>query len=202
MLNIALAASGAGHIRRGIEIWIESLHRRLSGRCRAVLFKGGGTEAGGERVLPCLRRDARIWGGVSSPIPWTARMYAERLSFAPALLGRLKEFDILHTADPFLAALAVYFRKAGYWKGATLLSYQGPGPVWGWYANRVGHVQFLDESYLTGPGARCGTAAGPTSSPTSWTPMCSAPETPAPRGALWRSTFPAPWSSRWERSRG
>jgi len=151
MLKVAIAASGAGHVRRGIEVWASQLKQALAGACQPHLFKGAGSPEPEETPLPCLRRDSRLWGGLASPIPWTLRMYLERLSFAPGLIRRLRPFDILHTADPFLAAISVYARRLGWWRGKTVLSYQGPGPIWKLYANRVGHVQFLAPSYLEGP---------------------------------------------------
>lgn len=152
LLRVAIAASGAGHVRRGIEVWAAELRRALAGHCDAVLFQGAPPAAEGEVPLPCLRRDSPFWGGSGSPLPWTLRMYIERLTFAPGLLGRLGGFDILHTADPFLAVLAQYLRRIGLWRGNTIISYQGPGPIWKFYANRVGFVQFLAPSYLEGPG--------------------------------------------------
>jgi 1,2-diacylglycerol 3-alpha-glucosyltransferase len=111
-LRVAVACSGLGHVRRGVETWAEDLSRALrQTEVRVKLFGGG---RGSNMVsLPCLWRTSpgaiRIartlrhlggWRyGLGSPYD------VEQTSFVLALWPRIRRgFDILHVQDPIIAA--------------------------------------------------------------------------------------------------
>ena len=109
-LRVAIACSGLGHVRRGIETWAEDLATALTRLGLDVCLFGGGHNAG-QRVA-CLRRTGRAARTASA----TARNFGgwrygfgsayevEQLTFALNLMRRIRTgYDILHVQDPLIA---------------------------------------------------------------------------------------------------
>lgn len=111
-LRIAVACSGLGHIRRGIESWANDLGRALrQAGADVTVFSGAPIE--GAITLPCFRRT----GGVAEAVDrlvhhlggWRYGMgntyEVEQTSFALALWRHVRrDFDLLHSQDHTLAS--------------------------------------------------------------------------------------------------
>lgn len=91
-MKIGIACSGLDHVRRGFETFARDLFRliRFGTDLDVVLFKGNGVPSPREEVLWNVPRDAGIWGGRTSFIPWQGRYLTEQFTFALSLWRRLQ----------------------------------------------------------------------------------------------------------------
>ena len=128
-LRVAIACSGLGHVRRGIETWAEDLATALTRLGVDVRLFGGGQGAG-QRVA-CLRRSGRAARTASA----TARNFGgwrygfgsayevEQLTFALNLLRRVRTgYDILHVQDPLIARCLDMAHANGLSKARVILA--------------------------------------------------------------------------------
>lgn len=113
-LKIAVASSGLGHIRRGVETWAEdtgaALHRR---GLNVTTFRGGDSSAREwEKAVPCMRRfDSRTTRVVNLFRRLGGWRYGvgsgydlEQTTFAFNLWRKIGQtYDILHVQDPQVA---------------------------------------------------------------------------------------------------
>lgn len=134
-MKIAVAASGLGHIARGVEAWAADLGQALYRRGEAVtLFKGGGrAEAPYERVIRCWqqgeRRTQRLLRWLPRRGMWRVGLGSahqiEQTTFTLGLLGHLRRerFDVLHVQDPLVALNVQRARRLGLVRTATILAH-------------------------------------------------------------------------------
>jgi 1,2-diacylglycerol 3-alpha-glucosyltransferase len=134
-LKMVIAASGLGHVARGIETWADDLATTLAERGLSVtLCKGAGTvERSFERVNPCWRRDGADTKWLLRLLPrrlsWRIGMGSpydiEQLTFAVGLIRFLRRHraDILHVQDPLVALLAQRARRMGLIATRTILAH-------------------------------------------------------------------------------
>ncbi len=123
-MKVAVASSGLGHIKRGIETWaFETAHALQKHGVNVTLFAAA--PLADSRVptitLPARKRNAPTTRFIAKIMPrWTWRwhlksIYAiEQVSFWNHLKKHLRKqtFDILHVQDPLLAEMAQrYFMK-------------------------------------------------------------------------------------------
>jgi glycosyltransferase involved in cell wall biosynthesis len=116
-MHIAIAASGLGHVSRGIEAWAAYLGEALHARGEHVtLFRAAGEPTRPyERLIPCWKRTddrtARLLHWLPRRLTWRLGLASayevEQTTFALNLLGQLRELriDVLHVKDPQLALL-------------------------------------------------------------------------------------------------
>src|SRR5688500_14633751 len=99
-MRIAVAASGLGHIARGVEAWAADLGRALADRGHDVtLYKGGGqANARYERLVRCWQqgepRTRRLFDWLPSRGLWRVGLGSphqlEQTTFALGLISRLR----------------------------------------------------------------------------------------------------------------
>lgn len=133
-LRVAVASSGLGHIRRGIETWAAdtalALHREGQD---VTLFQGSG-EPGEpwQLVVPCQRRfdpatqrwvrHLRRFGGWRYGFGNTYQ--AEQTTFTLGLWRRVRrDYDILHVQDPWIALLMDRLHRAGLSRPRVILAH-------------------------------------------------------------------------------
>jgi glycosyltransferase involved in cell wall biosynthesis len=156
-LRIAVASSGLGHVRRGVETWARDLAYALRRAGQDVtLFQGDGQPAvAWECTLPCLRRFdpaterwvarfARLGGwryGLGSGYQ------LEQWSFTRHLWPRIRrDYDILHVQDFEVAWLMERLRRLGLSRPQVILAHgtrETPRDL-----QRVTHLQHLAPCYL------------------------------------------------------
>jgi len=129
-LKIAIAVSGLGHIQRGAERWANDLAYALYEKgVNITIFKGGGKENSDiESIVPCIKRNSPILGGVNSSIPWHRRVQIEQTSFMFFLLPYLSAnyYDILHIGDVYSPIILKKAKSVGLVKSKILCTYHGP----------------------------------------------------------------------------
>jgi 1,2-diacylglycerol 3-alpha-glucosyltransferase len=125
-LKIAVASSGLGHIRRGVETWADDLGAALRRRgLHATTFQGSrspGMPADSPNVvIPCLKRFApdteRLARALSRVGGWRFHMGSgyeiEQTTFALNLWRRIgRSWDILHVQDPIVAQIFESLRRS------------------------------------------------------------------------------------------
>lgn len=138
--RIAVAATGLGHIARGVETWADDLARALHRRGHAVrLYQGGGTAPAYGEVLANLPRESdgnRRWRErLPAALGWRLHLHnaydVEQSTFAWSLLRALRErpADILHVQDPVLAFRLDQARRLGLTRTRTILAHGTEEPV-------------------------------------------------------------------------
>lgn len=157
-LRVAVAASGLGHVARGIEAWADDLATSLRDRVASVtLYKGGGTtERPFEQVIPCWRREApkttRLLNILPRRIGWRLGLgsgYAtEQTTFALGLIRRLRRHpaDVLHVQDPHVAMLVQRARRYGLIATRTILAHGTEEPPA--FLARIEYLQHLAPWHL------------------------------------------------------
>src|SRR5579871_2147732 len=106
-LKIAVASSGLGHIRRGVETWAEQLGCALrKAGYNAYVFQGAGASHSTWRcTLPCLRRFSPTAQRIANVLQrcggWRIGLGSgyevEQSTFTASLWSRVRrDFDILH----------------------------------------------------------------------------------------------------------
>lgn len=132
--RIAIASSGLGHIRRGVESWADDLAcaLRRSGD-EVTLFQGGGSSTEPwRRVLPCLRRfeasNARLLSFTRRLGGWRYGLGStysiEQSSFSLALWRAIRSsYDILHVQDPTVADWLDWLNRSGFSRPRVILGH-------------------------------------------------------------------------------
>jgi glycosyltransferase involved in cell wall biosynthesis len=156
--RVAVASSGLGHVARGIETWASDLGHALAERGASVLLcKGAGSsEAGYERVVPCLTRESLRTQKVLARLPrflgWRLGLGngygVEQTTFAWNLLSVLRagRIDILHVQDPQVATLVQRAQALGLVKTRTILAHGTEEPVE--FQRRITYLQHLAPWHL------------------------------------------------------
>jgi 1,2-diacylglycerol 3-alpha-glucosyltransferase len=134
-MKIAVAASGLGHIARGVEAWAADLGRALADRGEDVrLYRGAGwPEAPYERLVACWQqgqpRTKRLVRCLPSRGMWRLGLgtphQVEQTTFALGLIRRLRRerVDVLHVQDANVARIVQRARRLGLVRTATILAH-------------------------------------------------------------------------------
>ena len=130
--RIALACSGLGHIRRGIEAWAQDLSGALTRRDVPVtLFGGAQGDIPGLVPIKCWKRTSPQARGTAKLAKhlrgWSYHAGSpyeiEQLTFALHLWRRIRDgFDILHVQDPTIAAILNRLHRAGLSRPRVILA--------------------------------------------------------------------------------
>ena len=157
-MRVCIAASGLGHVARGIEAWAADLGAALAGRkIDVTLCKGGGTAAAEyEHVLPCWQRGSartqRLLGRLPRHFLWRLGLASgygiEQTTFACRLIKHLRrnKIDILHVQDPQVAALVQRARRLGVVRTRTILAHGTEEPLE--FQRRITYLQHLAPWHL------------------------------------------------------
>ena len=155
--RIAIASSGLGHIRRGVETWAEEMATALNRRNLKVrLFQGAGVaDAEWKTVLPCLRRFdlktqtlARVFEKLGGWHYGAGSGYdLEQTTFVMSLWPRIfRSFDILHVKEPWIALWMDRLNRAGLSRPRVILSH-GTEETWE-VLRKYSNVQHMAPSYV------------------------------------------------------
>jgi glycosyltransferase involved in cell wall biosynthesis len=155
-LRLAIASSGLGHIRRGIESWAEDLGSALRRAGENVtLFQGAGKPAESwRRTLPCLRRferpSARLLSLTQKAGGWRygfgSGYEVEQSTFAVSLWKAIRhDYDILHVQDPLVARRLDSLNRAGRSRPRVILAHGTEEPED--LLKRYSHLQHLTPGY-------------------------------------------------------
>jgi 1,2-diacylglycerol 3-alpha-glucosyltransferase len=123
-MRIAIASSGLGHVRRGIESWAEDTGQALNrAGFDVTLFQGAGKPTEGwRRVLPCLRRfenpNKRLLAFTRRLGGWRygfgSGYEIEQSTFCLGLWRAVRSgYDILHVQDPTIALIMDSLNRTG-----------------------------------------------------------------------------------------
>lgn len=131
-LKVAIASSGLGHVRRGIESWAEDITTALTRRGVPVTLFGAGSGSAVEtEVLPCIRRTsrsaqliARLLGHVGGWRFGLGSTYeVEQATFAFHLWRHVaRDYDLLHVQDPGVGRALHYLHRLGLSKPRVILA--------------------------------------------------------------------------------
>jgi glycosyltransferase involved in cell wall biosynthesis len=132
--RIAIASSGLGHVRRGVESWAEDLAGALHRTGADVtLFQGGGSPIEPwRRALPCLRRfepfNTRLLAFTRHLGGWRYGLGSsydiEQTSYSIALWRATRSsYDILHVQDPAVAAWMDRLNRLGLSRPRVILGH-------------------------------------------------------------------------------
>lgn len=119
-MKIAVACSGLGHVRRGVEAWAEDLGTALRNRGLDVALFGGAESVGWMTVLPCVRRTspraqriARFFSRLGGWRYGAGSTYEiEQTTFAFHLWRRIRRgYAILHVQDPLIGMLLNWLNR-------------------------------------------------------------------------------------------
>ena len=135
-LKIAIASSGLGYVRRGIETWAEDLFLALQQSQKEVaLFQGGGQSSEGEPRRHVLqsppRTDPRLMRQVNALKRFGGWRYgfgsgyeAEQTRFALRLWRWVRrDYDIVNVQDPQVAFVMERLRRAGLSRPQVILAH-------------------------------------------------------------------------------
>lgn len=147
MMKVAIVSSGLGHINRGVENWARETAYLLKDDAEVKLFKGSGRKSTREIVVPCIKRNSLIFGGIKSPIPWIYRYYTEQASFSFSLLPKIRDFDIVQSADPLVVDILQRSKKIGLLKKPEII-YTNQSSSSADICKKYDHVQVLAPYYL------------------------------------------------------
>ena len=146
--RVAIACSGLGHIRRGIESWAEDLAGALNRRgIRTDLFSGA---PGFGQPLRCIRRNSKLAGRILKVTRrlggWRYAMGSlyqiEQLSFSINLWLRIRRgYDILHVQDPIVGRILDLAHRAGLSRPQVILANGTDEPIRS--MQRMTHLQEL-----------------------------------------------------------
>lgn len=156
-LRIAIASSGLGHVRRGIEAWASDLAGALRRAGQEVtLFQGAGTpEAGSTEVLRCARRFHPVTTRLVSVMRrfggWRwgfgSGYQVEQTTFVSSLWPRVRrDFDILHVQDPWIGLLLDQLHRRGLSRPRVILAHGTEEPPT--TLSRYSTLQHLAPCYL------------------------------------------------------
>lgn len=133
-LKIAVAASGLGHIFRGIEAWAAdvAVGLRRAGQDVTLFQAFGEPDEPWKETLPCARRFDK------STQRWVQRLsrvggwrfgfgsgyQAEQTTFTRSLWGRIRrDYDLLHVQDPWVALLMDRLHRMGLSRPRVILAH-------------------------------------------------------------------------------
>lgn len=156
-LKIAVACSGLGHVRRGVETWAQdsayALHQR---GVDVALFQGAGeAQEPWQHVLHCKQRlDPKVirfvarfqrlggWRyGLGSGYQW------EQTTFAAKLWRRVRrDYDIVHVQDPWVALLMERLYRARLSRPRVILAHGTEEPTR--ELQKFSYLQHLAPCYL------------------------------------------------------
>jgi 1,2-diacylglycerol 3-alpha-glucosyltransferase len=133
-LKIAVASSGLGHIKRGVESWTEEVGTALRrAGYSAYVFQGAGPVCAEWRTaLPCLRRFSPQTQRVVDVLKRCGGWHygfgsdydAEQTTFAVSLWTRVfRNFDILHVKDPRIALWMDRLNRFGLSRPRVIMSH-------------------------------------------------------------------------------
>jgi glycosyltransferase involved in cell wall biosynthesis len=139
-LKIAIASTGLGHVRRGVETWARDTAAALHARGADITLFSAASEPEAPYEVPvsCLRRGAPASSRVTDALPgFTWRLgvknpYAlEQTTFWFHLwpLLRRGDFDVLHVQDPQLAWWCRGFRRRGMLRTREILGHGTEEPL-------------------------------------------------------------------------
>lgn len=156
-LRIAIASSGLGHIRRGIETWADDLGTALRRRgFDATTYQGGkSSSASTGQAVPCIRRFdpaaerlAKLFRRLGGWRYGMGSTYAvEQTTFALNLWRKIgRSHDILHVQDPQVALILDRLNRAGLSRPRVILGHgtEEDASV----LRRFSHLQHLAPNYL------------------------------------------------------
>jgi len=150
VFRVAVISSGLGHVNRGIEMWARNLAYSLKQEgIDVTLFKGGGdVNSEIEKVIPCIKRNSWLLGGVNSRvIPFPHRYTAEQISlFFPLLIKLRDKYDIIHLGDPILAKILLKTKNLGLIH-SKIVFVNGVGWSYEW-CDDFNYVQVLAPHYI------------------------------------------------------
>lgn len=164
-LRIAVASSGLGYVRRGIETWADDLARALrrSGQQDVTLFQSGGspTEAGTEVLNSPARFDPAVEKWVNRLRRTGGWRYgfgsgyqAEQTLFTLRLWKRVRrDYDIVHVQDPWIALLMDRLHRAGLSRPRVILAHGTEESTQN--LRKYSFLQHLAPCYLENWGAHC-----------------------------------------------
>jgi 1,2-diacylglycerol 3-alpha-glucosyltransferase len=155
-MRIAVASSGLGHVRRGVETWAEDLAAALRSAGQDVtLFKGGGEPAEPWRVrLACLQRfdprTAKLLKIFRRLGGWRYGMGSdyqiEQTTFAFSLWRKIRrDYDILHVQDPWLALVLDRLHRVGLSRPKVILGHGTEEDVS--FLRKLSNLQHLTPMY-------------------------------------------------------
>lgn len=156
-MKIAIASSGLGHVKRGIETWADDLARVLHEDGQDVtLFGGAGKPAANyHEILSCRTRfEPRVqklvarmekaggWRvGCGSGYQW------EQTTFTLPLWKRIRrDYDILHVQDPHIALLMEKLWRRGLSRPRVILAHGTEEPTE--FLQKFSFLQHLAPCYL------------------------------------------------------
>jgi glycosyltransferase involved in cell wall biosynthesis len=156
-LRIAIASSGLGHIRRGVETWAEEIATAFYDRGLDVaLFQGAGAaDAPWKCVLPCLKRFdpktqklARVFRKLSGWRYGAGNAYdIEQTTFVMSLWPRVfRSYDILHVKEPWIALWMDRLHRAGLSRPRVILSH-GTEEPWE-FLRKYSNIQHMAPTYV------------------------------------------------------
>lgn len=153
-MQVAVAASGLGHIVRGIEAWADDL-----AKCGAVqfLYRGGGTAGTRhERVVRCAQREwvgtKRLLHILPRSLGWRIGLGSgyciEQTTFALSLLPHLRRqrIDIVHVQDPLVAIVVHRARRLRLVRTRVVLAHGTEEPLE--FIRRFDYLQHLAPWHL------------------------------------------------------
>jgi 1,2-diacylglycerol 3-alpha-glucosyltransferase len=155
-LRVAVASSGLGHIRRGIESWAEDLGNALRrASVDVTLFQGFGENAETWRqTLSCARRfqprAARILSATRRVGGWKygfgSEYEVEQSTFAFSLWKKVRRgYDILHVQDPWVARWLDFLNRQNLSGPRVILAHGTEEP--GEALKRYSYLQHLTPGY-------------------------------------------------------
>jgi 1,2-diacylglycerol 3-alpha-glucosyltransferase len=155
-MRIAIASSGLGHVRRGIESWAEDLAGALRQAGQDVtLFQGGGRPTEPWRVsIACLQRfsprNERLLKVFRRLGGWRYGMGSdysiEQTTFAFSLWRKIRrDYDILHVQDPWLALVLDRLHRVGLSRPNVILGHGTEEDVS--FLRKLSNLQHLTPMY-------------------------------------------------------
>ena len=156
--RVAVAASGLGHVSRGIEAWAQDLGHALASRgVDTLLCKAAGNpENEHERVIGCWTRESpqarRLVRRLPRFLGWRLGLGSgygvEQTTFAWNLLGLLRRerIDLLHVQDPQLALLVQRANRLGLVRTRSILAHGTEEPLD--FQRRITYLQHLAPWHL------------------------------------------------------
>jgi glycosyltransferase involved in cell wall biosynthesis len=130
-LRVAIASSGLGHVRRGIEAWAEDAAAALHRRGIIVSLFAGAPGPELSKSLPCMRRHgdaaarvARVFRGLGGWRYGLGSDYdVEQTTFAFFLwLHVRREYDIVHLQDPTTGKILDHLHRLGLSRPRVILA--------------------------------------------------------------------------------
>jgi 1,2-diacylglycerol 3-alpha-glucosyltransferase len=156
-LRVAVASSGLGHIRRGIETWADDIGAALRRHgVEATTFQGGNDSVSDSHLtVPCVRRfDPRAQSIVHFFRPLGGWRYGlgsgytvEQTTFALNLWRKIgRSHDLLHVQDPQVALIFERLNRIGLSRPRVILGHGTEEDAE--FLKRFSYLQHLAPNYL------------------------------------------------------